>query len=495
MKSTWTSILFYIGVVLLPSIIISSYFVYSELQEKKLVLQAEAKQTASVYRDQLDQLLGKTKASLEMLAKVLATKEFLQTDEIRRILEESNQESPLYFGFYFADSQGNVQIGSSPIGPVNILDNNYVQSAIVAKETKISPLIKNHTTGGELVTMVTPIIDKNEKTIGLLLVNIRVDYIQNIMRVLTPDEGIKVLNGYNQIIFETENVFKGSNQVYVETILRNAPWNIQVGVNEHSITWLFWTIFKYSSIFLFITNTIYLLNKYMVLRKNAKYEKLQNESQKLEIVGQLAASSAHEIRNPLTGIKGLVQLLSEKYKDKEDRFYFEVIQQEISRINEIVSEFLVLGNPIADIHSLNDIKHIMNELLPLIQSEANLYNIQLSLEMDEQSMMIYCAKDHVKQVILNITKNALEAMKNGGNIAISIKKVDHYCSISIKDTGVGIPRELVNKIFDPFFTLKETGTGLGLVVCKRIVTMYGGEISIHSELTVGTEVKVLFPAE
>jgi two-component system, sporulation sensor kinase D len=170
-----------------------------------------------------------------------------------------------------------------------------------------------------------------------------------------------------------------------------------------------------------------------------------------------------------------------------------VIEEEIKRINEIISEFLVLGKPTAETHSAHDVNHIMNELLPLVQSEANLYNVQFKLNIESESINISCSKDHIKQVILNLTKNALESMKNGGYLTITLSKEDNHCKISIRDTGIGISPELLGKIFDPFFTLKDTGTGLGLVVCRRITNMYHGDIYINSTINVGTEVHVVFP--
>lgn len=220
---------------------------------------------------------------------------------------------------------------------------------------------------------------------------------------------------------------------------------------------------------------------------------MQNEVQKLELVGTLAASTAHEIRNPLTGIKGLVTLLSEKHKEEEDQFYFSIIQKEIQRINEIVSEFLILGKPTSVKQHTYDLKDIVKEVSLIIQSEANLHGIQFITVMEDKNIPIRCSKDHIKQVILNITKNAFDAMKQGDTLTIEVGARNDKAQVRITDTGIGMPEEVKKKIFDPFFTNKETGTGLGLVVCKRIMDMYDGDISITSTEGKGTVVHIFLP--
>jgi two-component system, sporulation sensor kinase D len=207
----------------------------------------------------------------------------------------------------------------------------------------------------------------------------------------------------------------------------------------------------------------------------------------------LAASTAHEIRNPLTGIKGLIQLLSEKYTNAQDQYYFSVINDEISRINEIVSEFLILGKPTAQKTETLDLRNIIKDLVPLIISEANLHNVHFQSSLPDEPVMVNCTKDQMKQVILNITKNAFESMENGGELTIKLNRLPTKCQLKIIDTGSGIPDSEIVKIFNPFYTSKDTGTGLGLVVCRRILQSSGGEIFITSKENKGTQVDIFLP--
>ena len=122
-----------------------------------------------------------------------------------------------------------------------------------------------------------------------------------------------------------------------------------------------------------------------------------------------------------------------------------------------------------------------------------MHNVKLMISLSPKSILIHCTKDQVKQVLLNLIKNALDSMPRGGNLMLSVMDKDNQCIIKVKDTGEGIPKERLHKIFDPFYTSKDTGTGLGLVVCKRIIDMYGGTISIDSIVNKGTEVTIRLP--
>lgn len=242
-------------------------------------------------------------------------------------------------------------------------------------------------------------------------------------------------------------------------------------------------------------NILFILVQYYLLKRKTQLERAQNEAQKLELIGTLAASTAHEIRNPLTGISGFIQLLQKKYKSEEDQLYFSIIEQEIKRINQIVSEFLVLGKPTAERLEVNSPQDILDEIMPIIYSEGNLYNVEVNVEiLVNRPLKVNCTKDHIKQVILNVAKNALESMQEGGRLSIYLEARDHKAVIKVADNGMGISEDMLEHIFLPFVTSKEKGTGLGLVVCKRIMLMYGGSIDIQSEVDKGTEVTIALPA-
>ncbi len=219
-------------------------------------------------------------------------------------------------------------------------------------------------------------------------------------------------------------------------------------------------------------------------------EEMIRRSDKLSVVGQLAAGVAHEIRNPLTTLKGFVQL----YKSNIDKQYVDVMLTELDRINLIVSEFLILSKPQATKYEYIDIKQLLQSSISLLMPQAILKNIQFQLEFDKEIPCIQCEQNQLKQVFINIVKNAFEAMPQGGSIHVIVQVENHeMVNIQIIDEGVGIEEEKIPNLGEPFFTTKENGTGLGLMVSFRIIENHGGTMNISSQINKGTTININLP--
>ncbi|KKI92028.1 histidine kinase [Bacillus sp. SA1-12] len=228
-----------------------------------------------------------------------------------------------------------------------------------------------------------------------------------------------------------------------------------------------------------------------VTERRKHTESLFQKSEKLALLGQMAAGIAHEIRNPLTSIKGFIQLFKANYIQKE---YFDLILSELERINSIVGEFLVLAKPTAVIFEEQDVKELIKDVVTLMNSQSILNNIQIFVELDTDLPMISCEKNQLKQVLLNLFKNAIEAMPHGGNIDVRVKeKEEGKISIQVIDQGIGIPKERIPTLGEPFYTTKEKGTGLGLMTCFKIVEDHSGELKITSEVNKGTMIEIILP--
>jgi two-component system, sporulation sensor kinase A len=221
-------------------------------------------------------------------------------------------------------------------------------------------------------------------------------------------------------------------------------------------------------------------------------EKKIRETEKLTLVGELAAGIAHEIRNPLTSLRGFVQLYQDEDVDGKNKLRHDVMLAEIDRINEIVSELLVLAKPGNETYKLGNIAEILNHVVTLFEGQASLCNILISKELGSNLPAIYCHSS-LKQVFINILKNAFESMPNGGQVVIKVKEIDAQLQICFIDQGYGIPQHQLEKIFQPFYTTKETGTGLGLMVSQRIIENHKGKIRIESETGKGTIVEITLP--
>lgn len=220
-------------------------------------------------------------------------------------------------------------------------------------------------------------------------------------------------------------------------------------------------------------------------------------SDRLAMIGQIAAGTAHEIRNPLTSIKGFLQmfyqLFSEKGMDRE-RSYTEIMLTEINRINSLVSEFLLLSKPRDVQYQLVDLNVVFDEILPIVENQALLHGIDFQYKSRGQLSMVVGDAELLKQVFINICKNGIEAMGHEGTLSIGhhFETEGDRISIDIHDTGPGIPLYVIDKIFDPFFTTKEEGTGLGLSVCQKIIHDIGGQIRVSSK-GYGTTFHILLP--
>ncbi|RAL23455.1 ATP-binding protein [Thermoflavimicrobium daqui] len=220
-------------------------------------------------------------------------------------------------------------------------------------------------------------------------------------------------------------------------------------------------------------------------------------NQRLATIGQIAAGAAHEIRNPLTSLRGFLQVIGYRLKEigqKKEQGYIDIMLKEINRINHLVSEFLSLSKP--DNVNLKPVRvsKVLGEILPIIKSEAILHNIDVMIQTPCKLTKVIADEELLKQVFLNICKNGIEAIGEGGLLTIGFRRDESndYFIVDITDTGSGIPESLRDKIFEPFFTTKENGTGLGLPICQQIIREIGGAITLKTG-SYGTTFSVYLP--
>lgn len=485
----------YIFIVILPSIlaIIGFYDFLSNRAGQQH--NKELEWIASLHKNQMDQFISETTISLDILA-VSIEEDLNNLDKVQSILKKMANQDPRYGGIYLLDFEGNLLVGTNDyLKQYNLRDKQYIKEVLLTKDTAVSDEVETLSNNQAVIAVATPVL-KNEQVDAMIVSHIRLDYMKNIMRVLTPEHSIFFENAKQIPVFSVnERPEASKNELSLKYPLSQLPWNLVITTDEQKNNNFIGYTFLFAVAFIVIVHIIYLFIKYMMLKRQTNLERMQQETQKLELIGTLAASTAHEIRNPLTGIKGLVQLLNEKYNDQEDEFYFSVINKEVARINQIVSELLILGKPTAQKISIVDMKDIISDLNPLIYSEANLYSVDYKSTLPEQEIWVKVNIDQMKQVILNLTKNAFEAMNNGGELRLTILKRENSCQLSITDNGPGIEKEKQDQLFKPFFTSKEDGTGLGLVVCKRIIDSFDGTIEIESEFGFGTTVTISIPLQ
>ncbi|MEH7110373.1 ATP-binding protein [Bacillus sp. JJ1764] len=241
--------------------------------------------------------------------------------------------------------------------------------------------------------------------------------------------------------------------------------------------------------------TFIILNRFESYLKalSEVYEEIR-QKEKLALIGQMATMIGHEIRNPIASLKEFIQMQKESYPESND--YYQIMIQEVDRINLIVNDLTLIGKPRSISNENASITEIINYSISVIQPQAKCNKVKIVTKVDEQLPPLKCDINQLKQVFLNIIKNAIEAMPDGGNIIVTVTLDNKtHIFISIEDEGCGVPQKSIKTLGTPFFTTKKEGTGLGLMVSKQIINDHNGEIKIESQEGIGTKVIVKLPVK
>ncbi|MEF3305464.1 PAS domain S-box protein [Paenibacillus sp. GYB003] len=213
-------------------------------------------------------------------------------------------------------------------------------------------------------------------------------------------------------------------------------------------------------------------------------------SERLSAAGQLAAGIAHEIRNPLTAIRGFHQLIQSNGPKKD---YFDIMSAELDRIEMILTELLVLSKPQEVKFQRADIVALLAQVIALLETQAIITGARLLIECEHSALYIRCDANQLKQAFINLIKNAIEAMPDGGDVTIAIVPERSKLVILVTDEGPGIREEEQSRIGQPFYTTKEKGTGLGLMITQRIIENHRGTMKIESVAGEGATFRIEFP--
>lgn len=215
-------------------------------------------------------------------------------------------------------------------------------------------------------------------------------------------------------------------------------------------------------------------------------EKLKLQTERLQLAGEIAAGVAHEIRNPMTVISGFIQMMNSD-KNSPSYRYTKLIESEIKRIEYIVSEFLQLSKPSPSLNERFFLRSVLNDVLSLFGPNFDSSSITLHHKWNAHHMWLQGDESHVKQVFINIIKNAIESIENSGEIHIySYSKNHEDYIVVIRDTGTGMTEEVLENLYNPFYTTKAEGTGLGMLISEKIMADVNGKIEVDSVLGKGT---------
>ncbi|MEK6690584.1 MAG: ATP-binding protein [Nitrospirota bacterium] len=217
-------------------------------------------------------------------------------------------------------------------------------------------------------------------------------------------------------------------------------------------------------------------------------------AEKLAFTGRIAASIAHEVRNPLANLSMAVQQLKKGNKIKQEGFkHVEIVERNIERINNLITELLNCARPAKLNLQPYDIHKVLEDLLESDKTKIDLQKIKVTKNFSSESPVLKIDKEQIERAFLNLITNAIEAMPRGGNLTIITELKGSFFLLKVYDTGKGIPEEDIIKIFDPFFSTKPQGVGLGLSICYGIIVSHGGTIEVESELKKGSIFTISLP--
>jgi len=249
----------------------------------------------------------------------------------------------------------------------------------------------------------------------------------------------------------------------------------------------------------------YVVATFLDRSSEKRLERQLIQSSKLVSIGELATGIAHEIRNPLAGIRLGLDALDPAVNDETDaREILKDITLDIARLDRVVSELLNFAKPKPHQPDWFEVGKMFRQVSRFIRGIANKSRIRIKIQVEPEDLSVYADSSQIQQVVLNLTLNAIQAMEEGGKLTMQARRSENVnwstqredpagYRIIVRDTGVGIPEELMHRLFDPFFTTKQNGTGLGLTTSLSIVGKHSGELRINSTPDVGTTAQILLP--
>lgn len=243
---------------------------------------------------------------------------------------------------------------------------------------------------------------------------------------------------------------------------------------------------------LLATGWILSLVLYRFSRREEQHRLEMTRRESLAQLGEMGAMLAHEIRNPLAGIKGFAQLVGRNPQDVRNSDFAEHIVMEAQRLEVLVNDLLAYARSEQELTDPVDLAEVVSHTAALLRHEAEPLHIKIVCESPD-TLFVVGNRDRLGQVLLNLGKNAAQAMPDGGTLQLIASVVGKQAKIKISDNGFGISQENMPRIFDPFFTTKAKGTGLGLALCRKIVEEHGGQISVESTVGQGTTFYVTIP--
>ncbi|MFP7474604.1 ATP-binding protein [Niallia taxi] len=404
-------------------------------------------------------------------------------------------------------------------------DGAYFTSSSAAVTSKI-PLIKipdysgfRKENGSHIYTAFIPITDERMNVIGAIGMDISADslfssihklslwlvvlflFLAALLFIYTKRAISKLLLPLKEVIWGLKEISSGNLEVELNSHHASDIRAISDSLNEmvRKLAMLFTRLSKTSKELGTLSRDIELnsveeaLNEMDNIMNYTKIHRELQRAEKMNAIGQLAASVAHEIRNPMTVVKGFLQIfLAKEHISEEERMYIKLMIEEMNRAETIINDYLSLAKPGIEQSEKVDGEDLIMKVIDLMHSYA-LMSKSITFERDIQQVYIRANSSELKQVLINILKNGIESMLNGGVLSVCLYKKAGFGVFEIKDTGIGMTEEELGRLGTAFYSLKEKGTGMGLMVSYQMIEQMKGKIEVESEKGKGTTFKVYIP--
>ncbi|KAA9021695.1 ATP-binding protein [Niallia endozanthoxylica] len=392
------------------------------------------------------------------------------------------------------------------------------QKAVQSNMTAHSKVYQDDT--GTWITAFSPIMNEEGKMIALFGVDINADsiiaaqkkyafFLIALFLLMTPLIFFILKKGFNKALEPVHELMKGFNEV------SNGNFDVNLKVTDNSDLGLLCDRFNFMVKQLSILveklpassdkkgsadqqNALHNLEEVFdevesIIESSKLIRELQR-AEKMNAIGQLAASVAHEIRNPMTVVKGFLQIfLAKEQMSEEERMYIRLMIDEMDRAETIINDYLSLAKP--DMEQTESIagKELAEKVMDLMNSYAMMSKNIIMMTPMLENITVRGIKNELQQVLINMLKNSIEAMKDGGELRLSLYREGQFGVFEITDTGIGMTEEEMKRLGTAFYSLKEKGTGMGLTVCYQIIERMKGRIEVESEKGVGTTFKIYVP--
>ncbi|MCU7557504.1 ATP-binding protein [Macrococcus capreoli] len=444
-----------------------------------------------IHTEQVDAFFSETIAAIENIATTVTYEQSI--DKINNKIQMMKNRDPRIINYYVLDHQAKVLNSNSEamIGKTiasaeffNHHDNRTWNNVAISHVSK-NMMNKN------IIYLSKPITINHRRR--LIVAEVDINTIGTVIDSLQKDKTVTITDFDKHIIFQSNHPVKSSIKETQKFL--KVDWNLTINTNKN----VYFQVLQKALLSGLVTS---LLIATLQLFYRSHKTQLENEmlladinAQKKELIGQMAANTAHEIKNPLTSIIGFVELLELQYDKERKNHYFSIIKTELERINLIVGQFLLLGKPTKLDVEVVDLREIVRETIAFMDYDLTMHNIRTVKSYTDHQTLVYVAIDQFKQIIINLVQNAKEAIdaQKQGIIEIKVDHTQTQAILTIRDNGCGMSKEILNQLFDPFFTTKQTGTGLGLPVSKSIIEANNGEIKVISKVGVGSTFIIKLP--